>query len=99
MSTPNDQPLWQAMRHAYDQSSVPTALIESSDPETGDCLTDRYGYAAELRAIADRVVPEEYLPEPDEESMMDMRVWEAVSQRQRIRAVLLAEADRAEAGE
>jgi hypothetical protein len=41
------------MRHAYDQSSVPTALIESSDPETGDCLTDRYGYAAEIRALAD----------------------------------------------
>ncbi len=46
-------PLWEVMRHAYDQSSVPTALIESSDPETGDCLTDRYGYAAEIRALAD----------------------------------------------
>jgi hypothetical protein len=43
------------MWHAYDQSSVPTELIESSDPETGDCLTDRYGYAAELRALADIV--------------------------------------------
>ena len=47
------RPLWEVMRHAYDQSSVPTALIESSDPETGDCLTDRYGYAAEIRALAD----------------------------------------------
>ena len=49
------RPLWEVMWHAYDQSSVPTELIESSDPETGDCLTDRYGYAAELRALADIV--------------------------------------------
>jgi len=47
------RPLWEVMRHAYDQSSVPTELIESSDPETGDCLSDRYGYAAELRALAE----------------------------------------------
>jgi hypothetical protein len=93
-NTPNDQPLWQAMRHAYDQSSVPTALIESSDPETGDCLTDRYGYAAELRAIADRVVPEE-APAAWEPAY---KLYER-HERQRIRALLLAEADRAEAGE
>jgi hypothetical protein len=95
-NTPNDQPLWRVMRHAYDQSSVPTALIESSDPETGDCLTDRYGYAAELRAIADRVVPEE---PPMSRRIQGNAVAKALYlQRQRIRALLLAEADRAEAG-
>jgi hypothetical protein len=94
MSTPNDQPLWRVMADAYDQSSVPTALIESSDPETGDCLTDRYGYAAELRAIADRVAPEE-APAAWEPAY---KLYER-HERQRIRALLLAEADRAEAGE
>ena len=97
MSTPNDQPLWRVMRHSYDQSSVPTALIESSDPETGDCLTDRYGYAAELRAIADRVAPEEIEPPNafEEEGYVPGRLR---GERQRLRALLLAEADRAEAG-
>lgn len=49
----SNQPLWKVMRHAYDQSSVPSYLLNSTDSQTGDCLTDRYGYAAELRAIAD----------------------------------------------
>jgi hypothetical protein len=86
-NTPNDQPLWRVMEAAWE--SAPEVPMN----QEGHC------HAAVIRAIADRVVPEEYLPEPDEESMMDMRVWEAVSQRQRIRALLLAEADRAEAGQ
>jgi hypothetical protein len=49
------QPLWKVMRNAYDRSSVPTEIIEASDSQAGDCLTDRFGYAAELRAIADEV--------------------------------------------
>lgn len=49
-------PLWRLIMKAYDESSVPDKLLESSDGY--DCLTDRYGYAAELRAIAD-AIPEE----------------------------------------
>lgn len=47
---PDSPPLWRLMADAYDRSSVPAHLIDAADPETGDCLTDRYGYAAEIRA-------------------------------------------------
>lgn len=93
--SPEREPLWLAMRHAYDQSSVPDELLESADAY--DCLTDRYGYAAEIRALRDWLVPKEYLPDPpDEDSAIDRRVWDWVSQRQSLRALLTAEADRAE---
>jgi hypothetical protein len=95
-NTPNDQPLWRVMADAHD-ADVGTVEDVYGNEYSG--TPDERTYAAMLCAIADRVVPEEWLPEPDEESMMDMRVWEAVSQRQRIRRLLLAEADRAEAGE
>jgi hypothetical protein len=89
-----DQPLWQAMRRAYDQSSVPDELLESADAY--DCLTDRYGYAAKIRALRDWLVPEE---EPVPLWLVDAPVGYHQRERQRLRALLDAEAERAEKGE
>jgi len=89
-------PMWRVMREAYDRSSVPTDLVEACDPQTGDCLTDRYGYANEIRALADVVAPEEADPGRDLGTLLQRERW---AERQRIRALLLAEAERAEKGE
>ena len=87
-------PLWRVMRHAYDQSSAPTALADAADPETGDCLTDRYGYAAEIEALRDYILPPE--PEPwlvdSPESMNSIAVTAMYAERQRLRALLTNEA-------
>ena len=53
--------------------------------------------AAALRAAVDQVVPEEEEPVPNEDSVVEMQVWAWVSQRQRIRAELLAIAAELEA--
>lgn len=90
------KPLWLVMRNAYDRSSVPTDLIEASDPQTGDCLTDRFGYAAEIRALADEVVPEEWPSDSDWEPAYKMHERH---QRQRIRQRLLDAATEAEDGQ
>jgi hypothetical protein len=72
------EPLWRAMEDAS------TAII----PPSSKC------YAAELRAIADWLVPEELIPR----TLQGHRIV-AIQERRRIRRVLLAEANRAEAGE
>jgi hypothetical protein len=82
MSTP--EPLWRVMLAAGD-------LCELPDDRPWD---EHHVYAAELRAIADWLVPEEV--EPDECDRAIRLRW---LERQRIRFELLAEADRAEAGE
>jgi hypothetical protein len=83
-TTPNDQSLWRVMADAFAQTQDP-------GPEFFRA------YAAELRAIADRVVPEE---PPMSRRIQGNAVAKALYlQRQRTRARLLAEADRAEAGE
>ena len=96
--TQEREPLWQSMRHAYDQSSVPDELLESADAY--DCLTDRYGYAAEIRALQRYILPEEA---PPQQSAMVFSEWnlrmEAWEERQRLRDLLTAEAERAEKGE
>jgi hypothetical protein len=56
--------------------------------------TDRYCYAAELRAIADWLVPEE--PMIVEGGRSYEQAW-LVSERERLRRLLLDEADKAEA--
>jgi hypothetical protein len=75
------------MRRAYDISTVPQSLIDSSNPQTGDCLVDRYGYAAELRAIAEWLVSE-----PDADCIVP-------DHGRYLSELLMAEADCAEAGE
>ena len=84
MSNPNRPPLWQVMRDALGVIGIP--------PER---------HAAEIRAIADWLVP---LEQPPHRGMRpggsDKTYQETLSvERQRLRAILLAEADRAEAGE
>jgi len=87
---PEPRPLWEVMQSAY---------IAGCKPGCGY----RLGYAAEIRAIADAVVPEE--PNPDAYTSIDivrrfntsaMLRWE---QRMATRALLLAEAERAEQGD
>jgi hypothetical protein len=88
------------MRHAYDQSSVPSEALLGLTPHQIDCAADRYGYAAEICALRDWLVPEE--PQPQQSAMafsdwnLKIEVWD---DRQRLRALLTAEADRAEKGE
>jgi len=78
MST--SEPLWQLMEAAFLAGRKP-----------GNC--DRLGYAAELRVIADWLVPEEAWLGTDE------TCYAHFSERRRMRQRLLAEADRAEQGE
>ena len=98
--TQEQEPLWRAMYHAYDQSSVPDELLESADAY--DCLTDRYGYAAEIRALQRYILPDE--PEPKVRQSTkhyerDHEEWLYWVERQRLRALLTAEAERAKKGE
>jgi hypothetical protein len=80
MSTPNNRPLWEVMQSAY---------LAGCKPGSTDC----HGYAAELHAIADAVVPEEESPGFN---MGQSLAWQRWTERQRIRNLLLAEAERAE---
>jgi hypothetical protein len=89
-------PLWRDMVHAYDNAPVPSRGAP-------DDWTDRQGYAAEILAVRDRVVPEEHEPPagdgepwPQAYQQRSDAMWE---QRQAIRALLTIEAARAEAGE
>jgi hypothetical protein len=82
--TPN-RPLWQAMQYAY---------AKWVKERTANQADDRYGYAAELRAIADWLVPEE--PMIVEGGRSYEQAW-LVSERERLRRLLLDEADKAEA--
>lgn len=82
--TPNRPPLWRQMTDAY---------CDATDSVVRDMETIAIGTAAEIRALRDWLVPEEG-PRPGL-SYMGTR-WD---ERQRLRAVLTAEADRAEQGE
>jgi len=75
-----DQPLWEVMDAAYD------AAIKRRDFQSAR----RDGCAAELRAIADAVVPEHECPDGDS---IQRAMWLT---KARIRDRLLDEADRAE---
>jgi hypothetical protein len=88
-----DQPLWLAMEEAFLAGRQPG-------------FNDRFGYAAEIEAIRDRIVPEE--PEPTSLTGVSSRtsriphdvfLWCRWDERQRIRARLTAEAEKARAGE
>jgi hypothetical protein len=84
MNDTQNQPLWRVMEGAF---------LEGRNPG----FSDRHGYAAEIRAVANWLVPEEVKPNdefciPPVHSML----WQ---RRQALRHRLLAEADRAERGE
>lgn len=87
MITTNRLPLWMTMQLAF---------FEGRNPG----LNDRYGYAAEIRALRDWLVPEEIEPTGmrpcgDTYSAQSIKRGE----RQRLRALLTTEADRAERGD
>lgn len=73
-------PLWRVMRKA-------AALVEDDGSYS-------FGYAAEIRAVADWLVPEER--EPTFSGLSTHAAWR---ERQRLRRLLLEEAQRAEAGQ
>jgi hypothetical protein len=83
-----EPPLWQLMAHAYDNAPAPPR-------DAPDDWTDWVGYAAEILAVRDRVVPEDG-PRPGISWPMQRAVWD---ERQAIRSALTAEAARAERGE
>ena len=98
MTLDKQEPLWRLMQNAYDQSSVPDELLESADAY--DCLTDRYGYAAEIRALRDRILPPEPPVElPEYPDPIEAASWGGWKARENLRALLTAEAERAEKGE
>jgi hypothetical protein len=86
MAEPQDRPLWEVMTCASGQ------LL---DKTFGDA-TFLQCFAAEIRALTDVVVPEEADPGRDLGTLLPRERW---AERQRIRALLLAEAERAEKGE
>ena len=90
--TPNRPPLWEVMRDAYELSPLPV----------GANLDQIYRnvYAAEIRALRDWLVPEEAEPTGmrpcgDTYSAQSIKRGE----RQRLRALLTAEAETAERGD
>ena len=93
MTTPNRPPLWEVMRAAYDCS---TAANGSTDD-----WTELDGYAAEIRALRDWLVPEEPPPHRGmRPGGTNLTYQETLSvERQRLRDLLTAEADRADRGE
>ena len=91
MPMTNPKPLWKVMQRAYDES----------DDGTRNDWKMHHGYAAELRAIADEVVPEE--PEPDYYTVVVLgrrqgSLWDRWHQRMEIRQRLLAAVDEAANG-
>ncbi len=92
--TEQNPPLWRVMFDAYDTS--PPAPADADND-----WTDRHGYAAEIRALADWLVPEEPPPHRGmRPGGTNLTHRETLSvERQRLRALFTAEADRAEKGE
>lgn len=79
-------------RCLFEWSSVNDPPCHPSDPDWNGCVqcVDRRGLAAALRAAADQVVPEELVPMPDVDSLLEIQIFAAVTQRQRTRRQLLA---------
>ena len=83
-------PAAQAVMDAWEAKLDPMVTCLTHDPE-------REALAATLRAAADQVVPEQQVPVPNEDSVVEMQSWACVSQRQRTRDQLLAIAAELEA--
>ena len=87
-ATEQAQPLWKVMRTAYACSTAPNGSTRD--------WTGRDGFAAEIRAVAEWLVPEE---EPLPDSVHGGNRFDRQAERQRLRALLITEADRAERGD
>jgi hypothetical protein len=92
MTNEQDRPLWEVMIEAYE--AVSGSLIDHMGREQLPG-PDREECAAMLRALADVVVPEEPKPHVFDDSY----THGARDARLEIRALLLAEAERAEQGD
>ena len=86
--TPNRPPLWEVLQGAYFQGRNPG-------------LSERHGYAAEIRAVADWLIPDDPVPDVVLESDLEaFTIYMAFNRiRMHLRQQLLDEADRAERGE
>ena len=80
------EPLWRVMYDAY------YSVQQHPDVLSEDC--ERQTIAAEIRAIADWLVPDDTIEKP-----VDTALKGAAMERRALRDTLLAEADRAEAGD
>ncbi len=87
-------PLWRVMFDAYDAS--PPAPADADND-----WTDRHGYAAEIRAVADWLIPDDPIPDVVMESDLEaFSIYMAFNRmRMHLRQQLLTEADRAVRGE
>ena len=81
--TPDRPPLWRVMHDAF--------LSSTLSGEEG-----HQGFAAEIRALRDWLVPEEPEPEPGDRYEQRHIIWR---HNHRLRAQLTAEAERAERGD
>lgn len=82
--SPENEPLWRVMEAAF---------IEGRKPG----FSDRQGYAAEIRALMEWLVPEEPMGTFGDAKALVRTIMR--DERQRLRALLEAEADRAETGD
>ena len=88
------------MFEAYDQFQIPPALLEQAEEEDVYDLIGRFGYAAEITALADDVLPEETPYEiSSESSKADHYTAGFVRAKIELRQHLLNEAERARRGE
>ena len=83
MTTPNRPPLWEVMTQARYNS------------EGARLASIRHATAAEIRAVRDWLVPEETIEDAPGRFVNGC----CLDERQRLRALLTAEGDRAERGE
>lgn len=95
MTTDNDNtpPLWRVMQEVF--ANDVGEIDDGYGTIFGD--PDHTTWAAELRAVADWLVPEE--PNLTREEAAELVLWSEWMARIRLRDRLLAEAARAEAGE
>lgn len=87
-TTPNRPPLWEEIDRAWWQ------LVNTADPHCCPPASDQA--ACVIRAVRDWLLPEEPEPSFYADGYVPMRLGE---ERQRLRALLTAEADRAERGD
>lgn len=87
--TPDRPSLWRVMRAAFSNRWLD---VEPTGTDNAAGLA----YAAEIRALRDWLMPEEPEPEPGDRYEQRHIIWR---HNQRLRALLGAQADRAERGD
>lgn len=92
-------PLWEVMHQAHLDEAGMIRYTTGSQPVLGE--PDRFTRAAEIRAVRDWLLPEEPPPHRGmRPGGTNLTYQETLSvERQHLRALLTAEADRAERGE